>query len=217
MANSSTSKQYLGKQYLGYLPEHSFLMAKKQRHQSTHDSSSFKPIFEAGQGFLVIAKGNPKAELAFVCETATEEWEAGGKLLDKMLEAMGTQRKEVYLAQVVLPPQSEPNSIREGSALLATETAFGILDREFSSIQVGNQSFHQSTKPKVIVALGKFAAANLLKTEASFEQLRRVVHPYHQHKLIVTFHPDELLTNIPAKKDCWEDLKIVLRELGWKK
>jgi uracil-DNA glycosylase family 4 len=214
-------------QFKGYLPEPSFVMAKKSKNlKSTSEEvpageipatesspvsvrAFFEPIFENINDLVAIADGSPKAELVFVCDSESADLGAGGKLLDKMMDAMGTKRSEVYLARVVVKSRAEEPSPSDSASLSALMNAFAIFDQEFATVQ--------TTKPKVVVALGKTAGAALLKSRAPFAVLRGKVHPYHQHKLIVTFHPDDLLKNIPAKKDCWEDLKIALHELGWKK
>ena len=69
-------------------------------------------------------------------------------------------------------------------------------------------------KPTVIVALGKFAAQTLLRTEEPISRLRGRVLDYRGTKLIPTFHPAYLLRNPSSKREVWEDMKAVKRLLG---
>jgi DNA polymerase len=124
-----------------------------------------------------------------------------GQLLTKMIEAMGVKREQVFIANVVKcrPPENRPPKPSEVEQC-----------RPFLEAQI------RMLKPKVVVALGKTAAANLLQTKEAIGELRGKMHSYQGTKLIVTFHPAYLLRNPPAKKDCWEDLQIAMKELGWK-
>jgi uracil-DNA glycosylase family 4 len=222
------AKPTIASLFEGYLPQHSFVMTKKNKNLKSGEASesgtspfaldavdtgevlikayrtALAAISEKVGPLDVIGDGNPNAELIFVTETETADLGAGGKLLDKMIEAMGAKRSDVYLARVLVKARDEETL---KSAELAN--AFARFDEEFSALDPVN--------PKVIVALGKTAGKDLLASRAPFDVLRGKVHFYHGHKLIVTFHPDDLLKNLPAKKDCWEDLKIAIRELGWKK
>jgi len=69
-------------------------------------------------------------------------------------------------------------------------------------------------QPEMILALGKFASQTLLKTEERVSQLRGRIHDFQGIKLLTTFHPSYLLRNPPAKKEAWEDLKILAHALG---
>jgi uracil-DNA glycosylase family 4 len=123
-----------------------------------------------------------------------------GKLLDSMLAAIGTQRgREVYIANVVKcrPPGNRTPTGEEAAACAP------FLDRQIDLI-----------KPKLIVALGKTAAARLLNTEASLASLRGKVHDYRGTPLIVTYHPAYLLRSLPEKAKAWEDLIFARRTLA---
>ena len=121
----------------------------------------------------------------------------GGRLLDNMLKAIGLSRnKDSYITNVVKcrPPGNrnpEPVEMAECSPYLARQV--------------------ELLKPKLIVALGKFAALTLLNTDATVSSLRGRVHHYRGVPLIVTYHPAYLLRNLPEKARAWEDLLFAKR------
>jgi uracil-DNA glycosylase family 4 len=156
-----------------------------------------------GRKQVVFGVGNPRAELMFVGEApgADEDVQGvpfvgrAGQLLTKMIEAMGFSRDDVYIANVVKcrPPENrnpEPDEI---------ESCEPFLFRQIEAI-----------KPKVVVALGAFAAKTLLKSQDPISKLRGQVYDYHGAKLIPTFHPSFLLRSPGQKKYAWEDLKKAL-------
>jgi len=157
---------------------------------------------------VVVGEGDPNAELVFVGEGPGEQEDIqgrpfvgrSGELLDKMIEAMGLSRGKVYILNVVKcrPPGNrnpEPDEIAACSPFL---------ERQLSIL-----------KPKVVVALGKFAAQTLLKTDTPISRLRGQFKPYlHGSKLMPTFHPAYLLRNPESKREAWADLQAVARELG---
>ncbi len=156
---------------------------------------------------VVVGEGNPEAELVFVGEGPGEQEDIqgrpfvgkAGQLLDRMIEAMGLSREQVYIVNVVKcrPPGNrnpEPDEVTSCSPFLA---------RQLDAI-----------RPKAIVALGKFAAQTLLQTEERISSLRGRFHSYRGAKLMPTFHPAYLLRNPESKRDAWEDLKQVKQELG---
>ena len=118
-----------------------------------------------------------------------------GKLLDNMLAAIGLDRRNnVYIANVLKcrPPGNrnpEPDEV-------AKCTPF--LKRQIALIQ-----------PKLIIAMGRFAAQTLLETSASIASLRGRLHRYAGVPLIVTYHPAYLLRTPSAKREVWEDMKRV--------
>jgi uracil-DNA glycosylase len=123
-----------------------------------------------------------------------------GKLLDSMLAAIGIKRgREVYIANVVKcrPPGNRTPTGEEAGACAP------YLDRQIELV-----------KPKVIVALGKTAAARLLSTEASLGSLRGRAHDYKGTPLVVTYHPAYLLRSLPEKAKAWEDLLFARRTLA---
>ncbi len=160
-----------------------------------------------GRRQIVFGVGNPNAELMFVGEGpgADEDVQGvpfvgrAGQLLTKMIGAMGFNRDDVYIANVVKcrPPENrnpEPDEI---------EACEPFLFRQIESI-----------KPQVIVALGSFAAKTLLRTQDPISRLRGRVFEYHGAKLIPTFHPSFLLRSPNQKKYAWDDLKLALSIMG---
>lgn len=158
---------------------------------------------------IVFGEGNPKAEMMFIGEAPgeSEDLEArpfvgrAGKLLDKMIEAMGIQRSDVYIANIVKcrPPENRPPEEDEKTAC----TPY-LLD------QIA------AVSPKVIIALGKTAAQGLLQTDTPITELRGVLHDFQGTKLLPTYHPAYLLRNPSAKKEVWKDLQVAMKFLGWK-
>jgi len=160
-----------------------------------------------GRNKIVFGDGNPKAQLVFVGEGpgADEDMQGlpfvgrAGKLLTQMIEAMGMQRKDVYICNVVKcrPPENrapEPDEVASCSPFLM---------RQIDSIQ-----------PKVIVCLGATAAKTILNTTRGISQFRGEWLEWRGHKLMATYHPAYLLRNPPAKADVWKDLQKVMAELG---
>ncbi len=115
-----------------------------------------------------------------------------GKLLDNMLAAIKLKRGEnVYIANVV--KCRPPNNRNPEAAEVAQCEPY--LQRQIALIQ-----------PKLIIALGKVAAVNLLKHEASVISMRGKLHDYRGTPMIVTYHPAYLLRSLPEKARAWEDL-----------
>jgi DNA polymerase len=160
-----------------------------------------------GRTHLVFGVGNPAAELMFVGEgPGADEDQQGepfvgraGQLLTKMIEAMGFRREDVYIANVVKcrPPGNrnpEPDEI---------EACEPFLRAQIAAIQA-----------KVIVALGKFAAQTLLRDPTPITKLRGRWQAYQGVRLMPTFHPAYLLRSPEEKKKAWDDLQLVMKELG---
>jgi DNA polymerase len=115
-----------------------------------------------------------------------------GKLLDNMLAAVGLSRREkVYIANVLKcrPPGNRNPAPDE------VEQCTPHLLKQIELIQ-----------PKLILAMGRFAAQTLLKSDASIASLRGRVHRYAGVPLIVTYHPAYLLRTLEDKAKAWEDL-----------
>ena len=155
-----------------------------------------------GRTQVVFGVGNPTADLMFVGEApgADEDLRGepfvgrAGQLLTKIIEAIDLRREDVYIANVIKcrPPG---NRNPEPDEVLACEP---FLFRQIDLIQ-----------PKVIVALGKFAAQSLLRTDMPITRLRGRIHPFRQAHLVPTFHPAYLLRSPDKKRDTWEDMKLV--------
>ncbi len=156
-----------------------------------------------GRRQVVFGVGNPSADLMFVGEAPGADEDAqgepfvgrAGQLLTKMIEAMGQTRDTVYIANVIKcrPPENrnpEPDEVA---------TCEPFLFRQIDSV-----------RPKVIVALGKFAAQTLLRTDTPISRLRGHVHQLRGAQLMPTFHPSYLLRSPDKKRDAWEDLKKVM-------
>ncbi len=163
-----------------------------------------------GRKQVVFGVGSAEAELVFVGEgPGFEEDKQGvpfvgkaGQLLTKMIGAMGLSRDDVYICNVVKcrPPKNrnpEPDEIA---------TCEPFLVKQLEIIQ-----------PKVIVALGKFAAQTLLRSQTPISRMRGQWHEYNGVKLMPTFHPAYLLRNENDKHKAWADLQLVMKELGLKK
>jgi uracil-DNA glycosylase family 4 len=165
---------------------------------------------------LVVGEGNPHAELVFIGESPGEEenllcqpfFGEAGQLLTRMIEAMGLKREHVYISNLVQcppPDHGEPESdeIPECSPFLAEKLA--------------------QIQPKVVVALGKYAAQSLLQSKEQISDLRGKFYTYthiHAHagpnslQIMPTFHPSDLLKNPASKRAAWSDLQQVAQALG---
>ena len=157
---------------------------------------------------IVFGVGNPDAEIMFIGEgPGYEEDKQGepfvgraGQLLTQIItKGMQMQRSDVYIANVVKcrPPENrnpEPDEIAACEPFLVKQL--------------------ELIRPKIIVALGKFAAQTLLKDTTPITRLRGKWQSYHGIKLMPTLHPAYLLRNPKDKRLVWEDIKAVLRETG---
>ena len=156
-----------------------------------------------GRKHIVFGVGNPEAALMFVGEApgADEDIQGepfvgrAGQLLTKIIEAIGLSRSDVYIANVIKcrPPGNRNPAPEEVS------TCQPFLFRQIDII-----------RPRVVVALGTFAAHTLLGTDAPISRLRGRVHEFRGgSKLVPTFHPAFLLRSPDRKRDVWEDMKKV--------
>ena len=155
---------------------------------------------------LVFGEGNPQAELVFVGEAPGADEDAqgrpfvglAGQLLTKSIGAMGLQREEVYICNI-LKCRPPGNRNPQPDEIAACEP---FLIRQLRAI-----------RPKIICALGTFAAHTLLKSEAPISVLRGRFHSYQGISLMPTYHPAYLLRNPGAKKQVWEDVQMVMQAL----
>ena len=162
-----------------------------------------------GRKTIVFGEGNPYAELMFVGEgPGADEDEQGrpfvgraGQLLNKMIEAMGLKREQVYIANVVKcrPPGNRTPEREE------VETCSPFLLRQIAVIQ-----------PKAIVALGAVAARCLLVMNEPMARLRGQWFDFRGTRLAVTYHPAFLLRDPRQKTEAWKDLQMVMKYLGLK-
>jgi len=161
----------------------------------------------ADRRHIVFGTGNPKAELVFVGEAPGEEEDLqghpfvgkAGQLLTRMIQAMGLTREEVYIANIIKcrPPQNRnplPDEITSCEPFLIAQ---------LNAIQ-----------PKLICALGTFAAQTLLRTQDKISQLRGRFHHYNGIPVMPTYHPAYLLRNPQDKRLVWEDMQKIMEELG---
>ncbi|WP_240356235.1 uracil-DNA glycosylase [Myxococcus eversor] len=160
-----------------------------------------------GRKNIVFGTGNPRAELVFVGEGPGENEDlqgvpfvgAAGDLLTKMIEAMGFRRDDIYICNVVKcrPPGNrnpEPDEIAACEPFLRAQLA--------------------AIQPKVVVALGKFAAQTLLRDSTPITRMRGAWRVYEGIQLMPTFHPAYLLRNPAEKRKAWEDLQAVMKIFG---
>lgn len=162
----------------------------------------------ASRNNLVFGVGNTKAELVFVGEAPGRDEDLqgipfvgkAGELLTSMILRMGFKREDVYICNVLKcrPPNNRdplPSEI---------EICHSYLLRQLKAIS-----------PKVIVALGTFAAQTLLGTKEPISKLRGIFHDYHGIPLMPTFHPSFLLRNGPEMRwVVWEDMVQVIKLMG---
>ena len=159
-------------------------------------------LHRLGRSQIVFGVGNPDADLMFVGEAPGDDEDIqgepfvgrAGQLLTKIIEAIGMKREDVYIANVIKcrPPNNrnpEPDEVEQCEPFL------------FRQIDL--------IKPKVIVALGKFAAQCLLKTNDPITRIRGREYKYRDAVLMPTYHPAYLLRTPSAKREVWEDMKRV--------
>ena len=155
---------------------------------------------------VVFGIGNQKADLMFVGEAPGAEEDRTGKpfvgragqLLTKIIQSIGLTRDDVYIANVLKcrPPSNRNPKLNE------IEQCEPYLLRQIELI-----------KPKVICALGTFAAQILLRTDERISKLRGDFYSYHGTKVMPTYHPAYLLRNPENKRQVWEDIQKVMAEL----
>jgi len=151
---------------------------------------------------LVFGVGNPDADLMFVGEAPGRDEDLqgepfvgrAGKLLTKIIESIGLQREDVYIANVI--KCRPPDNRNPESDEIATCEPF-----LFSQID--------AISPKVIVGLGSFAVRTLLGVEVAISKIRGQVKNYRGAKFIPTFHPAYLLRSPDKKREVWQDMKRV--------
>lgn len=159
-----------------------------------------------GRTHLVFGVGNPRAHVMFIGEGPGRDEDlqgepfvgrAGQLLTDIIVKGMGLRREDVYIANVIKcrPPENrnpEPDEVESCEPFLLKQI--------------------ELIKPRVIVALGKFAVQTLLKTKVPIMRLRGVWHEFNGIKIMPTLHPAYLLRNPGDKKLVWEDIKKVIKE-----
>jgi uracil-DNA glycosylase len=160
-----------------------------------------------GRTKIVFGTGSPKAQLMFVGEGPGRDEDLSGepfvgragKLLTDMIKAMGLQREDVYIANIVKcrPPENRQPEHDEVTACSP------FLMRQIDVIQ-----------PKVICTLGNTPTQTLLQTTQGISKFRGQWFDFRDTKLLPTYHPAYLLRNPAAKADVWKDLQKVMAVLG---
>jgi uracil-DNA glycosylase family 4 len=156
---------------------------------------------------LVFGEGNPSSELMFIGEGPGRDEDLSGRpfvgragaLLTRIIQAMGLERKDVYIANVVKcrPPENrdpEPDEISE---------CLPYLEEQIDLIG-----------PKIICTLGRVSTQTLTGMRGGISSMRGASYDYRGIRLIPTFHPAACLRNPGNKKLVWEDIKNVMKELG---
>jgi len=149
---------------------------------------------------IVFGSGNPHADLVIVGEAPGRDEDLkglpfigrAGKLLTDILNAIGLDREEVYICNVIKcrPPKNRNPEITE------IQSCEPFLKQQLQAI-----------KPKMLLTLGKFATQTLLQTDTPISQLRGEFASYEDIVLMPTYHPAYLLRNPSAKKLVWEDVQ----------
>ncbi len=156
----------------------------------------------AGRKTLVYGVGSAAAELMFVGEAPGRDEDLqgipfvgrAGQLLTRIIESIDLRREDVYIANVIKcrPPDNRnptPDEVRTCEPFLFAQV--------------------DAIRPRVIVALGTFAARTLLRTDEPISRLRGRVFDYRGAQLVPTFHPAYLLRSPDRKRDVWEDMKKI--------
>lgn len=159
-------------------------------------------LHRLGRRHIVYGVGNPQAALMFIGEAPGHDEDVqgipfvgrAGQLLTKIIEAIDLKREDVYIANVIKcrPPENrnpEPDEVASCEPFLFRQV--------------------QAIRPRVIVALGTFAAQALLRTNDPISRLRGKIFHYGDARLIPTFHPAYLLRSPERKREVWEDMKTV--------
>ncbi len=157
----------------------------------------------------VFGVGNPNAKLVFYGEApgADEDRQGepfvgrAGKKLNEIIEAMGIQREDIYILNTIKcrPPGNRNPSPEEQA------NCSGFLQRQLEII-----------KPDYIVCLGAIAARSFLNVTTPIGELRGEFHTQGKIKVLCTYHPAYILRNPSKKRDVWEDIKFLMKDMGLK-
>lgn len=159
----------------------------------------------SGRTQIVFGVGNPRAKLVFVGEAPGRDEDLqgepfvgqAGQLLTRIIQAIQLKREEVYIANIIKcrPPENrnpKPDEIAACEPFLVKQL--------------------QVIQPRLICALGTFAAQTLLKSEEKISALRGRFHQYQGIPVMPTYHPAYLLRNASRKREVWEDMKKIKQE-----
>ncbi len=152
----------------------------------------------------VFGSGNQQADWMFIGEAPGQNEDQEGKpfvgkagqLLTEMIRALGMDRGQVFIANILKcrPPGNRDPKAEEIVA------CSDFLQRQIALVQ-----------PKIILAVGRVAAQNLLKTQEPLAKLRGVEHKLDNIPLIVIYHPAYLLRSLLEKRKAWDDLQFAIR------
>ncbi len=152
----------------------------------------------------VFGAGNQNADWMFVGEAPGQNEDLAGEpfvgkagqLLTEMIRALGLLRDDVYIANVIKcrPPNNRDPRVNE------VESCIEYLKQQIALV-----------KPKIILAVGRVAAQNLLASQDSLAKLRGVAHQIDNTPLIVIYHPAYLLRSLLEKRKAWDDLQFALK------
>jgi uracil-DNA glycosylase len=156
----------------------------------------------------VFGTGSPEARLMFIGEAPGAEEDrlgepfvgrAGQLLTDMITKGMGLARDQVYIANILKcrPPENRNPTPEE------MDNCFPYLDQQIATI-----------RPEFLCLLGRIAVTALLKTTLSMSKARGKWHRYRGIPTIVTYHPAYLLRKPESKKETWEDLQMLMKEMG---
>lgn len=211
-----THLREIGEMGIGEFPSHTVKMKKPKRilredveeklAELRRELNSGRHELLEGATKFVFGVGDPKAEIVFVGEAPGRDEDAQGEpfvgragvLLNKMIEAMGLKRQDVYITNIVKcrPPGNRyplPSEVEEYLPIVLGEIA--------------------AIRPKVVVTLGNLAHQSLLKTKVGIMALHGKFQDFGGTQLLPTFHPAYLLRNPEMKREAWEDLKKVIKFL----
>lgn len=160
-----------------------------------------------GRTQTVFGVGSVTAEIMFIGEAPGQEEDergepfvgAAGQLMDRIIGACQLRREDIYICNVLRcrPPGNRTPAPQEAANC-----------REFLDAQI------QIVRPKYIVCWGAVAAQNLLGVTTSISKLRGQLYEYRGATVLATYHPSYLLRTPAAKKDVWEDMKLLMRQRG---
>ena len=151
---------------------------------------------------FVFGEGNPEAQIVVIGEAPGSEEDAqgrpfvgrSGKLLDKILEAIGFSREDVFICNIIKcrPPENRNPLTDEIECCMP-----------WLKLQL------QLIKPKILLLLGRVAANTVLDNKQSMGNLRGRIIQWSGYDVVVTYHPAALLRNPNWKRHCWEDVKLL--------
>ncbi len=153
---------------------------------------------------FVFGEGNPQAKIVVIGEAPGAEEDAlgrpfvgrSGKLLDKILEAIGFSRNDVFICNIVkCRPPANRNPLAD-----EIEQCLPWLKAQLEMI-----------RPGIILLLGKVAANTILQNNRSMGSMRGRIVRWEQYDVVVTYHPAALLRNPNWKYQCWEDVQMLKR------